>query len=80
MESFGLKSASSELSVISGRLHILLPIIRCDGVNGSSMSSVEMYDIGLELRIASTSVIVVNNSSCVSTDCPKFYLLQTILH
>ena len=58
-------------SKVSGSAFGLQPIKKCPGVRGSkSFGSELMGDIGLELRIASTSVTRVWNSSKVKTVVP----------
>ena len=64
VRSWRVTSSSESVSgstVGSGKLRTLYPRSRCEGVKGSSVSSDDMYDNGLELRIISTSVIEVYN-------------------
>ena len=50
------------------------PDNKCNGFKGSLRSSLDRYNRGLELTIASTSVSVVNNSSYDSLALPMVFL------
>ena len=62
----------------SGRLIMRRPVMRCEGVTGSSTSSVEMYVRGRELTIISTSVTAIVNSSKVNIPFPIVFLRQCL--
>ena len=47
----------------SGKLHRRWPHNRCDGVSGSSISSVNTYVMGNKFKVISTSAMIVSNSS-----------------
>ena len=76
-----LKSSSGSCSyqVWSGRLMSRHPTNRCDGVKGSSKSFGDTYDNGLELTIASTSMITVSSSLYFNLARPITFLKQCLV-
>ena len=56
------------------------PIIKWDGVKGSSGSSLDIYDNGLGLSIISTSVRVVKSSSYVNLAQPINFLRHLLVN
>ena len=60
--------------VPSGKDKTRHPANKYNGVRGSSRSSLDNYDSSLELTRASTSVSVVDNSSCDSLALPIVFL------
>ena len=72
--------SSSNTSVLLGRLRTLRPMSKCDGVSGSSKSSADKYERGLELTIKKSILdnccqqVIHAGEFCTSNRLPQAYL------
>ena len=77
----GVTSNSSDFwQEYPGAFISLCPTIRCEGVGGSSKSSVNKYDIRRELRTISTSVVEVRSLLCEDLACLMIFLKHHLVY
>ena len=80
----GISHSPSDLSLVNNdgwqcRLTTRLPVMRCEGVIGSSKSQEETYFKGLELMMDSTSTTAVCSSSSEKSAWPINFLRQCLV-